>query len=176
MELPKGLVSLPGDRHAVGAKVGIALIIVMWLGAVFLIGLGIVTLVVEPAGPPRENGDVPLWAPLSLAALGLLVGYWAWSVGRKPKFVIDDDGFHSQAIFGKAFIDWQATDKIHLSVPRGNALWFDAPGGIRTGSKISKKKRIQVPISGLRVNNRALHAYVLERARQARAGQTSAGH
>jgi hypothetical protein len=165
MNVPQGLEALPGDGDRVGARVALPLLVVMWLGAILLLGLGILFLVVKPAGPERPGGEVPLWAPLILLALGVVVAVLAWLAGRGHKFVIDDEGVHSQAVFGKAEVRWDAMQDISLSVPRGNAIWFTAPGGILRRGKVTKLKRIPYRVAGLRVRSRDLHVYILERAR-----------
>lgn len=165
MKAPHGLEVLPGGGDRVGAKVALPLLVVMWLGALLLLGLGILLFVVEPAGPVRAGGEVPLWAPLILMALGVFVAVLAWLSGRGHKVVIDDDGVHSQAVFGRAEVRWDAMQGISLSVPSGNAIWFTAPGGILRRGKVTKAKRIPFRVAGLRVSSRDLHAYILERAR-----------
>ena len=163
--IPHGLEVLPGAGDRVGARVALPLLVMVWLGAILLFGLGTLFLVVEPAGPEREGGEIPLWAPLVLMAFGILVGVLAWLSGRGHKFVIDDDGVHSHAVFGRAEVRWEAMRDISLSVPRGNAIWFTAPGGILRRGKVTKLKRIPFQVAGLRVSSRDLHAYILGRAR-----------
>lgn len=165
MTVPDGLEVLSGDGDRVGARVALPLLVVMWLGAILLFGLGVFLLVVEPAGPEREDAGIPLWAPLILMAFGVLVAVLAWLSGRGHKLVIDDDGVHSHAVFGRAEVRWDAMEDVSLSVPSGNAIWFTAPGGILRGGKVTKTKRIPFRVAGLRVRSRDLHAYILERAR-----------
>ena len=143
------------------------LIVVMWLGALLLVGIGAWILVVPP-GSGRAGTGVPVYAPLILIAFGLLTGRLAWAAAR-PKYLITDDGFVSNAVFGKVMIRWDHTEKISLSRPRGHALWFDAPGGIEHRGKVSRKKRISANIRGLEVHNHDLLQYATERWRKARA-------
>ncbi|MFC7619715.1 hypothetical protein [Microlunatus sp. GCM10028923] len=165
MELPQGLERLPGDGDAVGSKVHPALVVLLWVGAVLLAGLGVLLLFVKPAGPPRPGSEIPLWAPLILIGFGVLVGLLAVVSPRGPKIVIDDEGVHSRAVFGRATIRWEPMQDVALSQPRGNAIWFTAPGGIVKGGKVTRMKRIPFNVSGLRVRPADLHAYVLGRAR-----------
>lgn len=165
MELPKGLDRLPGEGEVVGSRVHPVLLVLLWIGAVLIVGLGVLPLVLEPAGPPRPGSEIPLWAPLILIACGLVVGLLAALSGRGPKIVIDDQGVHSRAVFGRATIRWEPIQEITLSQPRGNAIWFTAPGGILKGGQVSRLKRIPFNVAGLRVRPADLHAYVLGRAR-----------
>lgn len=173
MIVPKGLEVLPGDGNGVGAKVAVPFLVVIWLGAALLLGLGILFLVVDLTGPVREGSDMPIWAPLILMAFGVVVAALAWLSGRSHKFVIDDDGVHSRAVFGRAVVRWDAMQDVALSQPRGNAIWFTAPGGILRRGKVTKTKRIPFQVAGLRVRSRDLHTYILERARNHRGQQTS---
>ena len=72
---------------------------------------------------------------------------------------------------GLVMIRWDHTQKISLSQPRGNALWFDAPGGIEHRGKVSKKNRIPASIGGLEVHNQDLLQYATERWRKARSAR-----
>lgn len=161
-----------GEGEAVGSKVHPVLLVLLWIGAVLIAGLGVLLLLVKPAGPPRPGSEIPLWAPLILIACGVLVGLLAVVSGRGPKIVIDDEGVHSRAVFGRATIRWEPIQEIVLSQPRGHAIWFTAPGGIVKGGKVSRLKRIPFNVSGLRVRPADLHAYVLGRARGRRTAAT----
>lgn len=163
MQLPRGLESLPGDGNAVGAKVALPMLVVLWLGVVLLVGLGVLLLI---AG---QGGAIPVWAPLLLILFGLALAALAFVSGRRPKFVIDDEGVHSRAVVGRAQVRWEAMQEIALSQPRGNTIWFTAPGGILRRGKVTRTKRIPFQVAGLRVRSRDLHAYVVQRAQSRRA-------
>lgn len=158
MQLPRGMEELPGDGNRVGTRVAVPLLVVMWLGAILLLGLGILILPLSP------GSEVPLWAPLILIVFGLLVAVLALLAARGHKFVIDDEGVHSNAVFGKAHVRWDAMQQITLAPPYGNAIWFVAPGGIVRRGKVTRLKRIAFIIRGLRVRARDFHAYIVERA------------
>lgn len=164
MDLPKGLERLSGDGDVVGTRVSPPLLVVLWLGVALLVGLGVVFLVVEPAGPKREGSEIPIWAPLILIAFGVVVAVLAYLSGRGPKVVIDDEGVHSRAVFGRATIRWDAVQEMALSRPRHNAIWFTAPGGIVRGGKVTKTKRVPLRIAGLRVRPADLYNYIVVRA------------
>lgn len=164
MQVPRGLEALPGDGNSVGARVAPPLLVVMWLGAILLIGLGILILAMSP-GAAQAGSAVPLWAPLLLMAFGVLVAVLALLSGRGHKFVIDDDGVHSNAVFGKANVRWDAIQQITLAPPYGNAIWFTAPGGIVRRGKVTRLKRISFWVRGLRVRSRELYAYIVERSK-----------
>lgn len=163
MDVPQGLVSLPGPGNAVGAHLHIGMKVMMWLSMVLVLGLGVVFLI---AGPGTGEDKIPAWVPWMFIALGLYVGYLAWRTGTRPKYVIDDEGIRSDAVFGKALVRWDAIQGISLSQPRGNAIWFTAPGGILRGGKVLKKKSIPIMAAGLTIRPAALFDYIVARARE----------
>lgn len=173
--VPNGLARVPGPGDRVGASVRSGLLVVMWFGALLLVGIGAWLLVDAAPGLGSAGTEVPFWASLMLIVFGLSTGRLAWAAAR-PKYLVTDEGFVSNAVLGKVLIRWDHTERISLSQPRGNALWFDAPGGIEHRGRVSRKKRISANIGGLKVHNQDLLRYATERwskARSARDGSST---
>lgn len=165
MDLPKGITPLSPDGRTVIVKSSRLVAIVLWLAVVLFAALGLL-FIVWSINPPRPEADqIPVWGGIFILVLAAPVAWVAYVATVKPLMTIDDEGFRHR---GGLAIRWANTERIELSQPRGNALWFTAPGGISRRGKVLKGDRVRVALKGVGVRRRDLQAYLVARAQESR--------
>lgn len=154
--LPKGFEEIPDRPGAVGVRAGGP---IMWLlgglGVVLVLG-GIPLFFVKAKESARMDS---LW-PIGLGSvvLGLFCLGMLYVVTRRPKYVFDEVGVHSSAVFGRNSVHWEHVEKV---APVRGGVWVTAPGGIHNKSgKLTRKKTLQINTQGLRCSGRDFVAHL----------------
>lgn len=173
MQVPNGIEEISDRPNAYAVRLSPVMVVLVWICAAFMVALGVLMFVATLTGPvrgpnagdPDADGGVPIWAPLIFLALAVFVVFVAVR-SHRPKYVIDADGAHAKGMIFTTTVRWAEMERADLSQPRGNALWFTAPGGILRNGKATRKKRIPFSLTGLKVNNIDLQAFIVGRARE----------
>lgn len=143
--LPKGFQEMPDQPGAVAVRAGG---LILWLlGGLGLLGvLGGLPLFFVTA---KESAQTDTLWPVGavFVAAGLLCLLVLYAVTRGPKYVLDDVGLHSRAIFGCNSLHWEHVEKVQ---PVRGAVWVTAPGGIYSrAGKLTRKKTLRINTQGL---------------------------
>lgn len=161
MALPQGFEELPDQPGAVGVRAGGPII---WL-LLLLGGAGLVGGVVMCFVPAKESATTDTLWPVGavFGALGVICLVTWFAVTRGPKFVLDDVGVHSRAVFGRYSVHWDHLEKVQ---PVRGAVFLTAPGGIYTGKgKLTRKKSLRFNLGGLKSGASGFLRYLTDRAR-----------
>lgn len=165
MDLLKGFTPTSPDGRTVIVKSSRLIAIALWFFVVLFVALGIL-FIVWSINPPRPEADqIPVWGGIFILVLAAPIAWAAYVATVKPLMTIDDEGFRAR---GGLAVRWANTERIERSQPRGNALWFTAPGGISRRGKVIKSDRVRVPLKGVGARRGHLHTYLLARAQESR--------
>lgn len=159
--LPQGMEELPGRPGAVGVKPSPVLTWLLVVLAVVCLGGGI-ALCFTPA---KESAETDTLWPVGLVFIvlgAICVIVWLLTA-RGHKFILDDTGLHSRAVFGRYSVRWDAVEKLQ---PVRGGVWITAPGGIlKESGDATNKKTLLFNTRGLATQPSAFIDYIATRAR-----------